>query len=457
MLNKIAASAQKHRAASPDKRNFKYMKNDKLRVCLLNDSFPPLIDGVSTAVVNYAANLQKKGCGVVVGTPQYPDVTDEYPYPVVRYPSLDTMKLLGYRTGYPFSLASLRELEGEGLDIIHSHCPMSSTLVARALREGAGAPVVFTYHTKFDIDIARAIEVRWLRAPAIKAMVSNISACDEVWVVSSGAGENLRKLGYQGDYTVMENGVDFPRGRASKEEVAALRETRGLAPGEPVLLFVGRLLWYKGIRMILDGLSFLRAGGRRFRMVFVGDGPDREEIERYAAEKGLSDVCCFTGAIHDRELLRVYFSLCELFLFPSTFDTNGIVVREAAACGAPSLLIRGSCAAEGIEDGRTGLLCEENAGSLAEAAAAALERREELREIGQHAMEELYLSWETAVDRAQTRYGRIVEQYRSRPEQFRAERPGDLFDLTIEMTQVLRRVEEAGVRLRNVYRREFEE
>lgn len=68
---------------------------------------------------------------------------------------------------------------------------------------------------------------------------------------------------------------------------------------------------------------------------------------------------CATG-----ELLRAYYSRGDLFLFPSTFDTNGIVVREAAACALPALLVRGSCAAEGIDDGQTGLLMDENAQSL---------------------------------------------------------------------------------------------
>ena len=69
--------------------------------------------------------------------------------------------------------------------------------------------------------------------------------------------------------------------------------------------------------------------------------------------------------MHDREIVRAWYTRADLLLFPSTFDTNGLVVREAAACGLGSLLVRGSCAAEGITDGRNGILIEENAASLA--------------------------------------------------------------------------------------------
>ena len=67
-------------------------------------------------------------------------------------------------------------------------------------------------------------------------------------------------------------------------------------------------------------------------------------------------------------MLRAFYSRADLFLFPSTFDTNGIVVREAAACGLGALLVQGSCAAEGVTPGQNGLLMEENADSLCQQA-----------------------------------------------------------------------------------------
>ena len=74
-----------------------------MNICLLNDSFPPLIDGVANTVINYAENLTAHGDKVTVAVPQYPDVVDEYDYGVIRYPSFDTTKYVGYRTGYPFT------------------------------------------------------------------------------------------------------------------------------------------------------------------------------------------------------------------------------------------------------------------------------------------------------------------------------------------------------------------
>ncbi len=383
------------------------------KVCLLNDSFPPQIDGVANAVYNYADILNKSGCGVVVATPKYPDVTDDYPFPVVRYASVNTTRLVGYRAGNPFDTRILQRLAREECDVIHSHCPVASTLLARTLRGMTGAPIIMTYHTKFDIDIANAVKSRRLQHSTLRLLVANIEACDEIWTVSRGAADNLRSLGFDGDIIIMENGVDLKKGRAPAAETAALRAAYGIPQDTPLFLFVGRMMWYKGVRMILDGLKAARARGADFRMLFVGDGHDRPAIERAAAEMGLQDRCVFAGAEHDRAKIACFFSAADLFLFPSTFDTNGIVVREAAACSLPSVLVRGSCAAEGVTDGENALLIGENAGDMTNAILSACADRERLRRIGARAAETLYLSWEDSVARAAERYRTVLDNYRS--------------------------------------------
>lgn len=351
---------------------------DKHTICLLNDSFPPIIDGVANAVVNYAENIEKHHGHAVVVTPAVPGADDSgFPFPVVRYPSIDTRRLVGYVAGYPFSPETALRVREEKVELLHTHCPIASAILARSLREVVDAPLVLTYHTKYDIDIAKAVKSRLLQESAIRALVQNVNACDEVWVVSRGAGENL-------------------------------------PDGVPLFLFVGRLMWYKGLHIILDALRALREQGQAFRMVFIGAGGDEKEVRAEVETLRLSDRCFFTGSIADRETLRAWYSRADLFLFPSTFDTNGLVVREAAASGCPSVLIAGSCAAEGVTDGRNGFLIEENAVSLCAKLTALCADREAMCRVGENAMRELYLSWEDAVARANERYAVVLDRYRSR-------------------------------------------
>lgn len=385
----------------------------KLNVCLLNDSFPPLIDGVANVVINYAGNIQSELGSATVVTPSHPDANDEYDFPVVRYSSLATDKLFGYRSGYPFSASTLGGLKDSNFDIIHSHCPFASTVLGRTLKEKSGAPIIMTYHTKFDEDIKRVVKNPLLVTQITKFVVQNISVCDEVWTVSKGAGENLRSIGYEGKYIVMPNGVDFPKGAADSEETQALRAEYAIPEEMPVFLFVGRLFWYKGLKLIIDSLKVLSDKGIDFRMLIVGDGGDRVEIEEYAEKTGVADKCIFTGAVTDREELRIYYTASNLFLFPSLYDTNGIVVREAAACGLPSVLIKGSCAAEDFTNYHNGILTDNNVEAFSEELVYACGHLAELKQMGENAMNEIYLSWHDAVCNAYDRYFTVIENHRS--------------------------------------------
>ena len=386
----------------------------KLTVGLFNDSFPPTIDGVANVVINYAKSIHNRLGYVIVATPHYPDVVDQYPFDVIRYPSANVSKRIGYRAGYPFSSKIVEMLMAKNIDIIHTHSPFSSAVLARVIRHYTGAPIVITYHTKFDIDINRRIAFNPLRKVSLKFLLSNINACDEVWAVSEGAGENLRKIGYKGDYLIMENGVDYKKGKSSDDEIDKLRMKLALPPHTIAFLYVGRMMWYKGIKITLDALKIAKDQGANFKMIFVGDGLDAEEIKTYTKELNLQNQCIFTGPIYDRDELKIYYSIADLFLFPSTFDTNGIVIREASACSCPSILIKDSAAAEGIENDFTGILIEENKDSMAKEIIRACDDRERLKEIGENANKYIYISWDEAVEKAYQRYEFILENYQKK-------------------------------------------
>ena len=383
----------------------------RLKIGLFNDSFPPTIDGVAQTVKNYADVLHKKHCDVTVVTPDYKNVQDNYPYEVFRYRSIRSDRRIGYRVGNPFDPKTLVRLRRKHFDLMHVHSPFASSVLVSNLNHRPKVPVVLTYHTKFDVDIAKRVPLDGMRRIAMHFLLDNIKAADEIWVVTEGCGRALRNIGYRGGYRVMENGTDFAYGRADAGEVNKLREKYNVPEDAFVFLFVGRMMWYKNVRLILDALRILQKEGVPFRAFLVGDGYDAVDIRAYAQGLGLAEPgpVVFTGPLYDREALRAYYSLADMFLFPSTYDTSGIVVKEAAACDCPSLLVRDSCAAEGVQHGVSGFLAEENAASCAQVLLAACEDRTKLAEVGRNAGQHLYLSWDTAVERAYARYTEILD------------------------------------------------
>ena len=387
--------------------------SEKRTIGLINDSFPPLIDGVSNAVLNYAREIKAHYGEPVVVTPKFPGADDSaYDFPVLRYNSIDITKQFNVVAGIPFTHAQARKLCGYNVDLLHCHCPAASIVLSRELRNVLNAPLIMTYHSKYDIDIRKAVRGKRIQDRLISLVLENISACDEVWTVSRGAGEHLRSLGFEGDYVVMENGVDIPHERVSEKEIAKAVSKYDIPEGIPVFIFTGRMMWYKGIRIIADALAGLKNRGMDFRMIFVGAGTDYEDIQYYIWKCGIRDKCIFTGSIRSRDRLRALNCRANLQLFPSTFDTNGLVVREAAACSLPSILIEGSCAAEGVTDGCNGYLIEENAEALAAKIEAICGNLAAARQVGENAGNEIYFSWEDSVRKATERYEVVIDKYR---------------------------------------------
>ena len=195
-----------------------------------------------------------------------------------------------------------------------------------------------------------------------------------------------------------------------------------------MFLFVGRMIEYKGQRLILDALKGLFDENVDFRMLFVGDGADLETLKAYSESLGMAEKVIFTGAIRNREEIRALYGFADLFLFPSTYDTNGLVVTEAAGSGTASVLVRGSAAAENITDGRNGFLINETAVSLFATLWKLTQHPEKMKEAGEHALEEVYFSWDDAVKAAYKRYDYLIHSYKTG---FLPRRKEDFADLVL--------------------------
>jgi glycosyltransferase involved in cell wall biosynthesis len=383
-----------------------------MNVALITDSFPPQLDGVSRSVLGYAMAYSGGGFGkCIVVTPRVPGVAyDGYPFPVYSFLSVG-LPYAEYRAGHPLTPKLLSKLKAMDIDIVHAHSPFVSMTVARQLRRFLDVPVVFTQHTKWDYDIKRAVPTKVLQKGVGRFVYNNINKVDDMWAVSRGAAEYLIERGYGGSYIVMPNGTDFVKGSAARAAVERLNSRYSLPGGVPVLLFVGRMMMYKGIGLILQALALLRDQRFGFRMIFVGDGDDLTAMRKMAEKLRLSDLVHFPGRINDREELRAYYTRSDLFVFPSVYDTAGLVLLEAAACLCPSLVVRGSAASETLEDGVNGFYAEETAASLAGAIQTIFSDRERLSAVAKAASEEVYLPWSKIAERSAGRYETVRKAY----------------------------------------------
>ena len=175
------------------------------------------------------------------------------------------------------------------------------------------------------------------------------------------------------------------------------------------------MMWYKNIRIILEACKLLKDNGKDFKMIMIGMGPEEMQIKRLCTKLGLNDKVIFTGQILDRTELQMYYGTADLQVFPSIFDTNGLVVREAAASATPTIVVKDSCASEGIVDCETGFLCLESPHSVAKTIENVVDNKDLLSRVGINARNNIYISWDESIANAYKRYQVVIDKFKSTP------------------------------------------
>ena len=383
-----------------------------MKIGQFSDSFLPIVDGVGRVVYHYATALTRRGEECYVIAPMSDTgYRGGYPFELVDFISMELPRQRQYSTGIP-SLdthydARMRSIQ---LDIIHAHSPFIAGLEAQRLARRRGIPIVGMFHSRYYDDFYQLTRAEMLANLAVATIVNFYQRCDEVWTVSQSSAETLRDYGYIGDIIVMPNGTPDVEPDAAR---AASAKAHFQLPDTPILFYCGQMNWKKNILRILESCACYQKSGNSFTLILAGQGPDAKAIRSKVDELGLSKCTVFTGHVTDEALLYGLYETADLFVFPSLYDTSGMVVREAAAMATPSIVVRGCATAEPILDRENGFLCEDTTESLCHIIEMALSDREMTRRIGQSARRTIYLSWDDIAANTLARYEALIERYKS--------------------------------------------
>jgi len=378
-----------------------------LKIGQFTDTFLPIVDGVGRVVEAYADTLCTLGNQVAVVAPMYDTgFRGGFPYELVEFTASRVPGMKQYRIGEalldPHYRKRIRMID---LDIVHAHSPFTAGSEALRLAALRKLPLVGTFHSKYYEDFLRATHSESLARMGVKIVVNYYNRCDEVWTVGSGTADVLRSYGYEGEIQIMPNGVAMRT--ASPSDIAEVTRRWNLGD-DPMILFVGQMDWKKNILTVLEGCARLKKQGCAFRLLLAGQGLDLGPIRQKIQDLGLQDRAEAIGHITDNSLLDGLYARASIFAFPSLYDTFSMVVREAAVMGTPSIMVRGSTAAETIRDGENGFLCENNADDLARVMKEILADPERVKRVGETARNTIPVPWEKVLERAVERYTRLV-------------------------------------------------
>ena len=377
---------------------------------LFNDSYPPIMDGVALTVQNYAYWLHKKNQPVCVVTPKTPRYVDDATYPVYRYASLPLLGRKPYRLGIPYvDFPFQKTIKRTPFRLIHAHCPFSSARVALSLAKQQRIPLVATFHSKFRDDFKRAVNNKQITQWMLTEVIRFFEAADEVWIPQASVEDTIREYGYKGKLEVVNNGTDCSADENIDELKQQARQSLNISAGMPVFLFVGQHIWEKNTRLLIAALALMKA--ERFKMFFIGTGYAAREMQQLVVQYGLHSKVEFSGMITDRKRLQQYYTAADLLLFPSLYDNAPLVVREASAMHTPSILVKGSTAAEIVTDNYNGFLTENSSKALAQRIQVLMKTPEIIKQAGQNASKTIARSWNDITEEVLNRYMFLMKKH----------------------------------------------
>lgn len=337
-----------------------------MRIALMTNNYKPCLGGVPISIERLAKGLEAMGHQVTIFAPTYKEQKEEEN--VFRYATLLNRFIGGIVLPNPFDLRIEKEFQQNHYDIIHVHHPMLVGRTAAYLSRKYRIPLVFTYHTRYE-KYLECYTKGLIKADKLMPLYLHtfLRHCSFIFAPTNGIRDYLSdtckissdKLG------ILPTGIEAQSFSVTEKEKEEVRKKYN-AVNCPLFITVSRMAPEKNVDFLLESLSeFKKRYQKPFRMLMIGDGPDRVRYEKKCEALELENEVTFTGKVANRET-AAYFGAADAFLFASKTETQGIVVLEAFAGGTPVLAVRASGVEDLVTTGVNGILTEENIEKYAE-------------------------------------------------------------------------------------------
>ena len=365
-----------------------------MNIAMMTNNYKPFIGGVPISIERLTKALRDQGHRVVVFAPRYcqmdqtmksGEANEEIPEEdVVRYRTL-SQHFYG-DTVLPNPLDPILEenFAKGNFDVIHVHHPVLIGRVAAHLSDKYKVPLVYTYHTQYEQYLEYAKFIHWLslgeecqnslgrlrgrfsrtikQGIAPRILSGFMRRCDTVIAPTEGMRRAFQQqygypYGCRAEVEVLPTGLPEDSYRTEPDIMGEIRRKYG-ADRMPLLITVSRLGHEKNVPFLLRAMARLKCRFPEFRLLVVGDGPQKAEYMDLCEELDIRKEICFLGSLPNREIAS-YMAAADCFVFASKTETQGIVILEAMAAKTPVVAVKASGVEDLVEDGISGYLCPE--------------------------------------------------------------------------------------------------
>lgn len=384
----------------------------KLKIGMFIDEWYPNIDGVIVVVENLIKNLSKYADVTLVIPKMNDDKDIFFPVKTIQVDSIPVL-LADYRLG----LADLeylklkKQFKNIDFDIIHIHSPFSIGRLGIRIAKDKNIPVIATMHTRWEFEFEKYLKSKVITELCVKHLIKSYNKCNSSIALNKSLVKVYKDYGYKGKFKIINNGTDFKIVSNKKKALNRVNNLFKLNKNDIVFLFVGRIISIKNIFFILDTLKELKRRKFNFKMIYVGDGPDYDSLNKRINEYDLNNEVILAGKIMDRELLKSIYYRANLFLFPSLFDSSSLVQIEAASQETPTIFIEGSVTADTVENNINGFTSKEDINSFADRIEEIISNEKLYSKVQKNAKKDLAKHWSEVALETYIYYLKVIDEF----------------------------------------------
>ena len=319
-----------------------------MRVSLVTETYFPQVNGVSRTLGELVRHLTACGDLVQLIHPNYGEPAGRPDVHLVRSVNVPFYKEL-YLPLPPFG-SMRRAIDDFRPDIVH--IATEATLGLSVLRHVLARKIatVSSFHTNFD-QYTHHYRLGWAEGTIWRYLRWFHNRTRETYVPSMTTIKSLETLGFE-RLVLWPRGVDATLFRPDRPGRQVVRQAMGWGPDDVVISYVSRIAPEKNVSYLAEALAIVAAKRPDARILLVGDGPAREDLQRR-----LGAIAQFAGYRMGQDLADHY-AAGDIFAFSSLTETFGNVVLEAMASGMPVVAVRAGGVGDTVRHGTTGLLVE---------------------------------------------------------------------------------------------------
>ena len=320
-----------------------------MKILITTDLYLTSTNGVVTSVRNLTEGLRNKGHEVRILTVS--ENLDTYKEGDVYFVRSIPIGFIYPDMRMPISYRNylIKELIDWKPDVIHSQCEFFSYQYAKRISKLTGAPLVHTYHTLYENYVKYVMPSEYVGRRVVKSFSKyRLRKADMIIAPTGKVEDTLRGYGMKNQISVIPSGISLKQHhyRMNDVERNIKRKSLGIPEENLVLLSLGRVGAEKNLSELIKFFAIAVCRNPKLTFLIVGDGPERENLQRLTQELGIQKQVIFTGMVSPTEVQQ-YYQLADIFVCASVSETQGLTYIEAAANGLP-LLCRMDNALRGI-------------------------------------------------------------------------------------------------------------